>query len=76
MFFFFLVKVDQQSKPSTSQAPSATAGGEPMDKTTPEDVAKVLVRTCMNKIVEPQPFTCMYTCTYTFFNKNISCKCA
>ena len=37
------VKADQQSKASTSQAPSATSGGESMDITTPGDVAKVLV---------------------------------
>lgn len=42
IFCLFAVKADQQSKASTSQASSAT-GGEPMDITTPGDVAKVLV---------------------------------
>ena len=43
IFCLFAVKADQQSKASTSQAPSAASGGEPMDITTPGDVTKVLV---------------------------------
>ena len=43
IFCLFAVKADQQSKASTSQAPSATSGGEPMDITTSGDVTKVLV---------------------------------
>ena len=42
-FCVLLVKADQQSKASTSHAPSATTGGEAMDITTPGDVAKILV---------------------------------
>ena len=43
IFCVLTVKADQQSKASTSQAPSATSGGEAMDITTPGDMAKILV---------------------------------